>query len=132
VAAPQSGHSPSGSEVIEVEDQSLHVEVRYEGGMYWAQVNQWPGCFATGETLSELTEALEEAVDLYATPEEPGEEELRPVRLHILKMELTVSAERPLVPRTWDVSDESLPQPPPTRDPHQRWHLRGFHRRGEA
>jgi hypothetical protein len=27
---------------------------------------------------------------------------------------------------------EALPQPPPSRDAHQRWHLRGFHRRGEA
>jgi predicted RNase H-like HicB family nuclease len=48
-----------------VEERSLQVEVHYEGGMYWAQVKEWPGCFASGENLDELTEALEEAIGLY-------------------------------------------------------------------
>jgi predicted RNase H-like HicB family nuclease len=52
-----------------MEGRSLHVQINYEGGMCWAQVTEWPGCFASGETLDELTEALEETITLYTTPE---------------------------------------------------------------
>jgi predicted RNase H-like HicB family nuclease len=45
------------------------LEVGYEGGMYWAQITEWPGWFASGETLEELTEALDEAITLYVIPE---------------------------------------------------------------
>jgi predicted RNase H-like HicB family nuclease len=109
--------------------RSLHVEVHYEDGMYWAQVREWPGCFASGRTLNELAEALEDSIGLYMTPED--EEEPVRVRLHILEMGLTVAAEVPLVPARSDVSEAPMPQPPQRRDPHQHWHLRGFHRRGE-
>ena len=132
-----------------MQESSLHVAVHYEDGGFWAQVKEWPGCFATGKTLTELAEALEEAVNLYMTPEDEAgregegdggedhealpaaEEDLPAIRLHILEMELTIAAERPLVPARWDVTAEPMPQPPHRRDPHDRWHLRGFHRRGE-
>jgi hypothetical protein len=29
--------------------------------MFWARVSEWPGCFASGETLDEVMDALEEA-----------------------------------------------------------------------
>lgn len=38
-------------------------------GMLWAEVNELPGCFASGATLDELREALEEAISLYVTDE---------------------------------------------------------------
>ena len=38
-----------------------------DDGMLWAEVNELPGCFASGETLDQLREALEEAISLYVT-----------------------------------------------------------------
>ncbi|MFL5824187.1 MAG: type II toxin-antitoxin system HicB family antitoxin [Solirubrobacteraceae bacterium] len=43
----------------------LTVEVREEGPGYWAHVVELPGCFASGQALDELREALGEAVGLY-------------------------------------------------------------------
>jgi predicted RNase H-like HicB family nuclease len=39
---------------------------------YWAEVEELPGCFASGRTMDELSEALSEAVSLYLS--EPGRE----------------------------------------------------------
>lgn len=41
---------------------NLHQE---EDGSFWAEVVELPGCFASGENLDELREALEEAISLY-------------------------------------------------------------------
>ena len=41
---------------------TLTVEVHDEDGVLWGQVVELPGCFATGETLDELMEALGEAI----------------------------------------------------------------------
>lgn len=51
----------------------LRVNVhRGEDGMYWAEVHDLPGAFASGETIPELVEAVEEAVSLYlAEPDQP-------------------------------------------------------------
>jgi len=35
------------------------------GAGYWAEVSDLPGCFASGRTLTELREALGEAIGLY-------------------------------------------------------------------
>jgi predicted RNase H-like HicB family nuclease len=43
----------------------LTVRVHEEGGSYWAEVVELPGCFASGETLDELRAALDEAVHLH-------------------------------------------------------------------
>jgi predicted RNase H-like HicB family nuclease len=43
----------------------LTVEVREEGSLFWAHVVELPGCFASGQTLDELHEALGEAIGLY-------------------------------------------------------------------
>jgi predicted RNase H-like HicB family nuclease len=45
----------------------IEAQVHLEDGMYWAEVSGYPGLFASGETLDELTEALVEAWVLYAT-----------------------------------------------------------------
>lgn len=46
------------------------VDIRQEHEGYWAQVEQLPGCFATGLSPQELREALVEALELYlSTPE---------------------------------------------------------------
>ena len=36
-----------------------------EDGSLWAEVLDLPGCFASGDTLDELREALGEAISLY-------------------------------------------------------------------
>ncbi len=45
------------------------ARIHSEDGCYWAEVVELPGCFASGETLDELREALEEAISLYVTDE---------------------------------------------------------------
>jgi predicted RNase H-like HicB family nuclease len=44
-------------------DLTVVVHQEHEG--FWSQVNELPGCLATGRTLEELGEALGEAVGLY-------------------------------------------------------------------
>lgn len=43
----------------------LTVVVRREGTGYWSEIEQLPGCFASGRTLKELGDALDEAIALY-------------------------------------------------------------------
>lgn len=43
----------------------LTAKIQEEGGMYWADVQGPPGCFASGGSIPGLIEALEEAVSLY-------------------------------------------------------------------
>ena len=50
----------------------LTLVVRQEGAEYWSEIEQLPGCFASGRTLEELGEALDEAIALYLDGE-PGE-----------------------------------------------------------
>ena len=44
---------------------TLTVEVHEEDGVLWGQVLELPGCFATGDDLDELAEALGEAIVVY-------------------------------------------------------------------
>ncbi len=46
------------------ESQQLHVNVRYENDSLWATVDEFPGVFATGDSLDELRVSLEEGVAL--------------------------------------------------------------------
>ncbi len=49
----------------------IRVKIRLEDGSMWATVDDMPGLFATGDTLDELRESLEEAIALYlAKPDE--------------------------------------------------------------
>jgi predicted RNase H-like HicB family nuclease len=50
----------------------LTIQVRFEDGSLWATVDELPGVFATGDTLEELRESLQEGIRLYLTA--PGEE----------------------------------------------------------
>lgn len=45
----------------------LTARIHQEDGSYWAEIAELPGCFASGETLDELREAIEESVSLYLT-----------------------------------------------------------------
>ena len=44
--------------------RTVHVRVRFEDQAYWATVDEYPGVFATGDTLDELRESLEEGISL--------------------------------------------------------------------
>ncbi len=50
----------------------LQVTVHEEDGMYWAEVPNHPGLFASGETMDELLEALGEAWSLYNSDADEG------------------------------------------------------------
>jgi len=55
----------------------VKVHVEDESEMLWAEVLDLPGCFASGENLETLLEALEEAISLYLL-DEPGGVALSP------------------------------------------------------
>jgi predicted RNase H-like HicB family nuclease len=42
----------------------LTALIHTEGDGYWAEVQELPGCFATGDTVDELLEALREGISL--------------------------------------------------------------------
>jgi predicted RNase H-like HicB family nuclease len=42
----------------------LTALIHTEGDGYWAEVKELPGCFATGDTVDELLEALREGISL--------------------------------------------------------------------
>jgi predicted RNase H-like HicB family nuclease len=52
----------------------FHATVHSEGGSYWAEVAELPGCFASGDTEAELQEALVEAIRMCAGDEHPVDE----------------------------------------------------------
>lgn len=76
------------------------VRVHEEDGSYWAEVLDLPGCFASGQTLDELREALGEAIGLYLGDEPGGEGETgptapvptAPAALSVGEMRITIAA----------------------------------------
>jgi predicted RNase H-like HicB family nuclease len=53
----------------------FHATIHEEDGSYWAEVEELPGCFASGKDLNELHDALIEAIGMCLT-----ETELRQIR----------------------------------------------------
>ena len=43
----------------------VHEEPEDDGGGYWAEVEELPGCFASGETLDELDRDVKEAIEAH-------------------------------------------------------------------
>lgn len=76
-----------------VDQKQLHVAVHHEDGSYWAEVCELPGCFASGHTVAELIESVEEAIALYLAGE--GEESV-PVAAELAGFELSIETDRPL------------------------------------
>jgi predicted RNase H-like HicB family nuclease len=58
----------------------ITVVVHQERQSFWSEIKELPGCFASGGTLDELREALEEAIGLYLY-EDPIELSHQPLRL---------------------------------------------------
>jgi predicted RNase H-like HicB family nuclease len=77
-----------------MEQVALHVDVHHEDGSYWAEVRELPGCFASGDTVAELIESVQEAVALYLAP--PDGEEAPPVAIELAGFDLSLESEKPL------------------------------------
>jgi predicted RNase H-like HicB family nuclease len=45
-------------------EMDLTALIHSEGGGYWAEVKEIPGCFASGDTLDELFDALREGISV--------------------------------------------------------------------
>lgn len=57
--------------MLEMPDQ-LTLTIRLEDGAMWATVEEFPGVFATGDTLEELRASLQEGISLYVSqPDQP-------------------------------------------------------------
>ena len=72
----------------------LTVIVRHERESFWAEVGELSGCFASGRTLSELRDALAEAIGLYLW--ELDSAQLSVAELHVGAMAITATP--PVVP----------------------------------
>lgn len=48
----------------------LKADIRSEGGSYWAEISELPGCFAAGDSLDELFESLREGVRVYLSDDQ--------------------------------------------------------------
>lgn len=53
----------------EPETIEFHIKVHRDKEHLWAEVDEMPGCFASGQTPAELRDALAEAMRLYASKE---------------------------------------------------------------
>ncbi len=59
------------------------LNIRHEDGIYWANIEQIPGCFATGDSMDELMTNMAEAVGLaLSTPESTVHAEFDSSRFH--------------------------------------------------
>ena len=76
-----------------MEHLALHVDVHRDEGSYWAEVRELPGCLASGHTIAELIESVEEGVVLYlASPEH----EAPPVKIELSGLDLSLESHQPL------------------------------------
>lgn len=74
-----------------MEQWTLNADIRQEDGMLWTEVKELPGCFASGETLPELIEALQEAIRMVLEdmPEHPDHIDLQ---LHLAAVRVAIPA----------------------------------------
>jgi predicted RNase H-like HicB family nuclease len=56
------------------------IKIHKESGSYWSEIQELPGCFASGWTLEELHEALQETLCMYL--DDPGLKLIDP-QLHV-------------------------------------------------
>lgn len=75
------------SETRNVYSVRVHSE---PGEDLWAEVEELPGCFASGRDMDELREALADAISVYLS--EPG----KPVQVELEQMSGSVTEQRVL------------------------------------
>ena len=66
------------------------VVVHEEADSLWAEVPALPGCFASGQTLDELREAVEEAIALCRSEDAGRNEEVRTGRMRVGEIRVSV------------------------------------------
>lgn len=69
---------------------NVHAE---DDGSFWAEVEEFPGCFASARDRAQLVEAVKDAVDLYIQDGDVSREALR-----ALAVERVDVVEAPLAP----------------------------------
>ena len=67
---------------MKVIPDAITVIIHHDEGL-WAEVTELPGCFAAGNDMAELAEALDEAVSLYLSEDD-----------HTVKVQLAVITEQ--------------------------------------
>ena len=72
-------------------EREYRVLVHEEDGAYWAEVEDLPGCFASGHDLDELRNAVVEAITLYLS-KGPSEDPRAAATAHVDEMRVLVSA----------------------------------------
>jgi predicted RNase H-like HicB family nuclease len=68
-------------------DREYRVLVHEEDGAYWAEVDDLPGCFASGHDLEELRKAVVETITLYLAVDLPA----KSATAHVDEMRVLVS-----------------------------------------
>jgi len=71
--------------------REYRVLVHEEGGAYWAEVDDLPGCFASGHDLEELREAVVEAITLYLAGNQTTGARATSATAHVDEMRVLVS-----------------------------------------
>ena len=72
--------------------REFRVLVHEEDGSYWAEVEELPGCFASGHDLEELREAVVEAITLYLAEGASKDAPRAAATAHVDEMRVLVSA----------------------------------------
>ncbi len=62
------------------ETRTFKLTVHYEGDHIWAEVDELPGCFAAGQDITELEEALAEAIGMYLSGSAVTSVEIEPAK----------------------------------------------------
>ena len=74
-------------------EREYRVFVHQEEGSYWAEVEDLPGCIASGRDLDELRESIVEAITLYLAGDDVPTSEHRSVgQGRVEEMRVLVSA----------------------------------------
>jgi predicted RNase H-like HicB family nuclease len=76
----------------------FHAAIHEEDGSYWAEVEELPGCFASGKDLNELEEALIEAIGMCLTETERAQMRDEAAPKLPMRVEGITVATGPLVP----------------------------------
>ena len=93
------GHAPLDSSITLHGAMEFHATVHEEAdGSYWAEVEELPGCFASGKDLNELREALIEAISMCLTDKEREEMRAQAQAKRPLRVGGITVATGPLVP----------------------------------
>lgn len=68
------------------------VKVHKEDGSYWAEVEGLPGCFASGQDLDELKDAVIEAITLYLADDDKPDTQQVSAEAHVDEFRVLIPA----------------------------------------